>query len=359
MNAKPESGSWVGHPPIFWNWAALLPVDDGRVAEARMKLGPGRKLLLLAVAIPMPVGLYGQTAATNSQGPPTQRVFSPTERLEFDVASIKQSKSGASPYSNFSISFGTMYGPTGGIFSSTNRPLIDYIVFAYKMTPSQREDLMSQLPAWAVSDGFDIQAKSENHDPTKDQMRLMMQSLLADRFKLAVHTETRRVSVLALVLAKPGVTGPQLKPHPAGQSCSTADATVAAPDATSAPLTKLLGVWPMSCGGVNRARPALSPGLTRAGGRNLSMQSLADSMNQLGNLNRPVVDQTGLTGNFDFVLEYAPEIAMGENPGGSQSDPGGQAFGEALKKQLGLKLDSQKAMADYLHVDHVERPTAN
>ncbi|HET6206507.1 MAG TPA: TIGR03435 family protein, partial [Terracidiphilus sp.] len=185
-----------------------------------MKLGPGRKLLLLAVAIPMPVGLYGQTAATNSQGPPTQRVFSPTERLEFDVASIKQSKSGASPYSNFSISFGTMYGPTGGIFSSTNRPLIDYIVFAYKMTPSQREDLMSQLPAWAVSDGFDIQAKSENHDPTKDQMRLMMQSLLADRFKLAVHTETRRVSISALVLVKPGITGPQLKPHVAEQSCS-------------------------------------------------------------------------------------------------------------------------------------------
>jgi uncharacterized protein (TIGR03435 family) len=54
------------------------------------------------------------------------------------------------------------------------------------------------------------------------------------------------------------------------------------------------------------------------------MQSLADSMNQLGNLNRPVVDLTGLTGNFDFVLEFAPEIATGENAGGSQSDPGGR-----------------------------------
>jgi uncharacterized protein (TIGR03435 family) len=252
-----------------------------------------------------------------------------------------------------------MYGPTGGIFSSTDRPLIDYIVFAYKMTASQRQDLMPGLPTWAVSDGFDIQAKSENHDPTKDQMRLMMQSLLADRFKLAVHTETRRVSVFALVLAKPGMTGPQLKPHPADQSCSTPDTAVPAPDSTSAPLTTLLGVWPTSCGGVNRARPALLPGLTRAGGRNLSMQSLADSMNQLGNLNRTVVDRTGLTGNFDFVLEFAPEIATRENPGSSQSDPGGQAFEEALKKQLGLKLDSQKAMAGYIHVDHVERPTAN
>jgi uncharacterized protein (TIGR03435 family) len=252
-----------------------------------------------------------------------------------------------------------MYGPTGGIFSSTNRPLIDYIVFAYKMTASERQDLMPQLPTWAVSDGFDIQAKSENHDPTKDQMRLMMQSLLADRFKLAVHTETRRVSVFALVLAKPGMIGPQLKPHPADQSCSTADAAVPAPDPTSVPLIKLLGVWPMSCGGVNRARSTLLPGLTRAGGRNLSMQSLGDSMTQLGNLNRPVVDQTGLTGNFDFVLEFAPEIASRENSGSSQPDPGGEAFEEAVKKQLGLKLDSQKAMAGYMRVDHVERPTAN
>ena len=329
-----------------------------------LKPGRGRRLLLLAVgpgvvAIPMAVGVYGQTAAPASQEPPTQRSFAPTERLEFDVASIKQSKSSEPPFSNFSISSGTMYGPTGGIFSSTNRPLIDYIVFAYKMTPSQREDLISQLPAWAVSDGYDIQAKSENHDPTKDQMRLMMQSLLAERFKLAVHTETRRVSVLALVLAKPGVRGPQLKPHPADQSCSPANPDVAAPDPASAPLTTLLGAWPMSCGGVNRERSALSPGLTRAGGRNLNMQSLASSMTVLGNLNRPVVDQTGLAGNFDFVLEFAPEMATGESPGGAQSDPGGQPFGEALKEQLGLKLDSQKAMADYLRVDHVERPTAN
>lgn len=297
--------------------------------------------------------------ATPAQESPTQRLSAQTERLEFDVASIRQNKSGAAPYSNFSISSGTMYGPTGGIFSSTNRPLVDYIVFAYKMTSSQRQDLISQLPTWALSEGFDIQAKSENHDPTKDQMRLMMQSLLADRFKLVVHTETRRVSVFALVLVKPGMSGPQLKPHPVDKSCPAADPTVLALDPTSAPLTKLVGAWPMSCGGVNRDRSTVSPGLIRAGARNVSMESLANSMNALGNLNRPVVDQTGLTGNFDFVLEFAPEIAIGENPGNSQSDPGGPTFGEALKEQLGLKLDSQKGTVDYIHIDHVERPTAN
>ena len=297
--------------------------------------------------------------AAPAQGPPTQRLSATTERLEFDVASIRQNKSGATPYSNFSISSGTMYGSTGGIFSSTNRPLVDYIVFAYKMTASQRQDLMSQLPAWALSDGFDIQAKSENHDPTKEQMRLMMQSLLADRFKLVVHTETRQVSVFALVLAKPGMIGAQLKPHPADKPCSKADVSVPAPDPTSAPLTKLLGAWPGGCGGVNRAKSSVSPGLIRTGARNVSMEFLAGSMNGIGNLNRPVLDRTGLTGNFDFVLEFAPEIAIGEDPGNSQPDPGGLIFLEALRKQLGLKLDPQKGAVDYIHVDHIEHPTAN
>ena len=304
------------------------------------------------------IGLYAQTAAPDSQGAPTRQLSAPPERLEFDVSSIRQNKSGAMPYSNFPISSGTMYGPTGGIFSSTNRPLVDYMVFAYKMTVSQRQDLMSQLPTWALSDGFDIQAKSENRDPTKDQMRLMMQSLLADRFRLVVHTETRRVSVFALLLARPGTIGPQLKPHPADKSCLTADPAVS-PDPASAPPIKLLGVWPMSCGGVNRKRSSVSPALIRAGGRNLSMQFLADSMNGLGNVNRPVVDQTGLTGNFDFVLEFAPETAIGESTGNFQPDPGGPAFEEALKKQLGLKLDSQKGTVDDIRVDHIEHPTEN
>ena len=290
---------------------------------------------------------------------PTQELSATTKRLEFDVASIRQNKSGAQPYANFSIGPGTMYNPTGGVLSTTNMPLVVYIVFAYNIMPSQRQTLLSQLPGWALSDGFDIHAKSENHDPTKEQMRLMMQSLLADRFKLVVHTDTRQVPVFALVLAKPGMIGTQLKPHPADKPCSTADPTVPAPDPTSAPLTKLLGAWPMSCGGVNRAESSVSPGLIRTGARNVSMEFLAGSMSGMGNLNRPVLDQTGLTGNFDFVLEFAPEIAIGENTGSSQPDPGGPMFEEALKKQLGLKLDPQKGTVDYIHVDHLEHPTDN
>ena len=331
---------------------------------AGLRVCPVGRLSLLAVGlgaitVPMAIGLYAQTVAPDSQRPPTQHLSAPAERLEFDVASIRPNKSAEQPHSNFSISSGTMYGPTQGIFSSTNRPLVDYIVFAYKMTDSQRQDLMSQLPAWALSDGFDILAKSENHDPTKDQMRVMMQSLLADRFKLRVHTESRRVSVFALVLAKPGSVGLQLKPHPAEAPCSAVDPAVPPPDPSSAPLAKLLGVWPTGCGGINREKLAQTPGVVRIGGRNLSMESFAGSMSGLGNLGRPVMDQTGLIGNFDFVLEFAPETTTGENSGNSPADRGGPAFVEALKEQLGLKLDAQKAAAAFIHVDHVERPTAN
>ena len=297
--------------------------------------------------------------AAPAQKPPTQRLSATTERLEFEVASIRQNKSDGTPYANFSIGPGTMYGPTGGMLSTTNMPLVVYIVFAYNIMPSQRQTLASQLPAWALSDGFDIHAKSENHDPSKDQMRLMMQSLLADRFKLVVHIETRQVPVFALVLAKPGVIGAQLKPHPADKPCSTADPTAPAPDPTSEPLTKLLDAWPRGCGGVNRAKSSVSPSLIRTGARNVSMEFLAGSMSGIGNLNRPVLDQTGLTGNFDFVLEFAPESAVGDNPGDSQLDPGGPMFVEALKKQLGLKLDPRKGTVSYIHVDHVEHPTDN
>jgi uncharacterized protein (TIGR03435 family) len=80
----------------------------------------------------------------------------------------------------------------------------------------------------------------------------------------------------------------------------------------------------------------------------------------MGNLGRPVIDLTGLTGNFDMVIEWVPE-ANAPNPAGSdfQPDPSGPTFPEALKEQLGIKLDSQKGAADFLVVDHIEHPTGN
>lgn len=102
-------------------------------------------------------------------------------------------------------------------------PLESYIEFAYKIMPAreQTETMLAHLPKWVATDRFVIQAKAEGK-PTKDQMRLMMQSLLADRFKLAVHFETQTVPVLALGLKKSGEIGPRLRPHSQGPSCDTA-----------------------------------------------------------------------------------------------------------------------------------------
>jgi uncharacterized protein (TIGR03435 family) len=130
-------------------------------------------------------------------------------QLAFEVASIKPNKSDAPPHSNFPLNAGSMYTANGGLFSATNFPLVTYIFFAYNIVGNQAHFLAPQLPGWVMSERFDIQARAAG-DPTKDQMRLMVRTLLADRFKLAVHTEMREAHVFAFVLAKPGKTGPQL-----------------------------------------------------------------------------------------------------------------------------------------------------
>ena len=112
-------------------------------------------------------------------------------------------------------------GLNGVAFAYHNCSVSDYVEFAYKLwlTPSQEQFLISQLPAWAVTNRYNIELKGPGNS-TKDQKRLTMQALLAHRFKLAVHFEAREVPVFALVLAYPGGPGPQLQVHPKESSCS-------------------------------------------------------------------------------------------------------------------------------------------
>ena len=112
-------------------------------------------------------------------------------KMAFDVASVKLDKAANSPHSNFPLGPGDSYSPNGGLFTATGSPLSVYIGFAYRLTPDQTQSLQSHLPKWANEDRFDIQART-TATATKDQMRMMMQSLLADRFKLAIRRDTRR-----------------------------------------------------------------------------------------------------------------------------------------------------------------------
>ena len=92
----------------------------------------------------------------------------------------------------------------------------------------------------------------------------------------------------------------------------------------------------------------------------MSLQLFADSMTGFANdIDRPVLDRTGLVGKFDFVLEFSPQQSGPRPPGAFQPDPTGPTFPEALKDQLGLKLVPQTGLVDVLVIDHIEEPTPN
>jgi uncharacterized protein (TIGR03435 family) len=132
----------------------------------------------------------------------------------FEVASVRSSKSTAEPSSRFPLGPGDAYVP-GSLFSATNQPLIAYLRFAFKLSQGELTD----LPGWVYDEHFDITGRTTGN-PTKDRMRLMMQSLLAVRFKLKAHSERRTKPGFNLVLTRPGQIGPQLKANTDDKTCA-------------------------------------------------------------------------------------------------------------------------------------------
>ncbi len=310
---------------------------------------------LLALAGLMVIGL-GSTACIHAQSQATpEGQTTAAGKMEFEVASIHPAKPGTFTPPSFALDNGDTYSfgdPHGRFFADF--PLEVYVAFAYKLwlTPEQSQTMLAKLPKWVSTDSFVIDARAPG-DPTKVQMRLMLQSLLADRFKLAVHFETQQSPVLALVLDRPGNTGPKLRPHSAGLPC---DAPVQLPP-PGAP-ESIPGVFPPKCGAYMLM--PLQNGTVLLGSRDTTMQRVADSLPFLGNLGRPVVDQTGLTGTFDFTLNFVRESNQPLSPGAeTQPAPQGPTFLEALQEQLGLKLKPIKAPLKILVVDHVEEPSPN
>jgi hypothetical protein len=172
------------------------------IVRAVRGLGLGALLIALAA----PVG-FGQAAKV----PDWQAAAGGT--MSFDVASIRPTKEGEFTPPNFPLSSDDAYGAMGGNFSA-DFPVEVYIEFAYKLwlSAEQRKAMLANLPKWVNTDRYEIHAKGPAN-ATKDQMRLMVQALLAERFKLAVHFENQEVPVLAMTLIKPGKTGPKLTPH--------------------------------------------------------------------------------------------------------------------------------------------------
>jgi len=278
-------------------------------------------------------------------------------KMSFEVASVKQDTADPdeqNTYSNVGLDSQGFFTPTGGLFASANHPLTAYIIFAYKLTRDQVHDLSSRLPKWASTGRWDINARAAAN-PTKDQYRLMMQSLLADRFKMSAHFETQQRPVLALVTQNNGKLGPRLQPHPAGVPCPT---TI---PVSGWPVPTVSGGFPKPCGSVMWG-PAPVPGQFYMGARDVPMAMIASALSfqPSAAVDRIVVDESRLTGNFDFTLQFSPPIALETRSGEIyEPDQDGSTFVGALREQLGLKLVSTTAPVSEIVIDHIEEPTAN
>jgi uncharacterized protein (TIGR03435 family) len=324
--------------------------------EFRVSIRRGKKLLLGAVglaAIAAPV-LLGLPQAKQEM-PEWQK--SAGGKMEFEVAAIKPAEPGKRIEANIALNIDNEPAPPGGRLV-VQGSLSDLIGFAYKSmaTREQEQAMLSHLPKWVASDEFVIEAKADGN-PTKDQMRLMMQSLLADRFKLTLHFETRDEPVIALVLDKPGKTGPRLRPHAEGLPC---EAMWTAPPDRSSPSLAPGGFMPI-CGPVRAIDGPNNVAIL--GARDISIAHLAyylGTIPPVSDFGRPVVDETGLSGTFDFSLSVTPvRRRASASETDTQSDTGETTFDEALKEQLGLKLKPTRTAIQVLIVDHVGRPSGN
>ena len=270
----------------------------------------------------------------------------PSDSATFEVATVKLNKSGDNR-------IGIGFAP-GGRFRATNVPLRELIAAAYGESQPLAAFQITGGPKWIETDRFDVVGKAPG-DPQPGPngpppvMFAMMRNLLADRFKLTAHRETKEFPIYALVPARAdGKLGPQLRP--ASTDCA---ALMAATRARGGPPPQAPGER-MPCG------MRLFPGNLSGGGT--SMAQLANVLARF--VNRTVVDRTGLTGNYDVDLQWTPDQmpqGRGDLPPGAPQlppvDPNGPSIFTAVQEQLGLKLDAARGPVQVLVIDRVERPT--
>lgn len=301
----------------------------------------------------------------------------PAEAAAFDVTSVRPSAPGSVGHSNVPLDTGNVYGTisaddartaSGGLLIAVHQPLWRLISFAYSLSGTQELALRfnmfsgaprSGAPAWVTgtfdspAEFFDISARAPA-GTTRDQMRLMMRSLLADRFQMVAHIVTADAPVMALTLVHPGETGPHLRPHPPSDTCVSSGG--AQSPSTDPALPALCGI----IGHVASQEPGL-----HYGGRAVPMALLATSIPTMTGLAanpHPIVDQTGLPGLYDFTLSWVHDSSAGPTPStASESTVSDNtaAFREALRSQLGLTLKPAHAPIAFLVIDHVAHPSAN
>lgn len=246
----------------------------------------------------------------------------PAARAAFAVASVKPTD----------LSLGQqidMRALPGGTVTATAVTLKFLITVAYGVQNVQ----VSGGPGWLDMAKFDILAKPA--DGVKPQLLLMLQSLLEDRFKLAVRRETKDLSVYVLTLAKAGgALGPNLPLGPNLKASALGACPVEAAQVGTVP-----------CGGFALYENRLT-------GNRDQLSALTKPLSQI--VGRPVVDKTGVTQYFDLTLEWAPDTARAA---ANASDL--PSIFTALQEQLGLKLEAAKEPTEMLVVERAEKPSEN
>lgn len=229
-------------------------------------------------------------------------------------------------------------------YSYSRAVLRDLVFTAYGL---QEYNEQITGPGWVDKDEFDVEARIPP-GATKEQFREMLRNLLAERFKLAVHHETKVLHVYELTVAK---NGPKLKESVApGAPGGPTDPSTIQNDANGFPVLP-----PGRPGFVSSFGPGLQSHWTA---RQQTMTQLAGMLHQPNAVMDPVIDKTGLTGKYDFTLEYRMRPPAGA-AGASDDAPGASLF-DALEQQLGLKLAEGRAPFDLVVIDHAERtPTEN
>ena len=296
------------------------------------------QLSLLAICAGLAMTVWSEAAQNRAPAPPAGNAPAPS----FEVASIKPNRSG---------DLRMMISYDAGKFKATGVTTKFVMARAYDVKDFQ----ISGGPSWIDSDRYDIDAKAEDaviekmrklpRDQARKQSGMMLQSLLAERFGLQVSHGTKELPVFALVVAK---NGPKLHEAKAGDPYPNG---IKGPD----------------------GRPAGGPGMMRMHPGQLTGQALptaflAEVLSQ--QLGRQVLDQTGLKGNYDFTLEWTPELSRpgmplgpeGGRPGGDSAPPpdsSGPSIFTAIQEQLGLKLESTKGPVDVIVIEHIERPSEN
>jgi len=279
--------------------------------------------------------------------------------VAFDVASVKPSNPNPDPANPLS-QIALMLPQPGGRLTATNTPLRMLIMAAFEL---KQDAQLTGGPPDLLAAKYDITAKAPVAFIGKELPQLL-RTLLADRFKLKTHTESRELPVYDLVLARSdGRLGPDLRPTKS--DCSKADELLAAQGAALAKgdMTSFVGK-PRAC--------SVSTD-TSGGPLNLMMRGDGQEMKQIVEIlsqftGRAVRDKTGLTGRYDFAMKLDLQMLlalakrMGANvPAAAANIPqsDGSSLTTALNEQLGLKLESTRAPVDVVVVDSVEAPVAD